>query len=391
MMLFVSIAKSQAQTVRIVDNNYNAPTGDLIYSTLQEAADAAVTGDFVYVQPSPTKYGDVTITKELHFKGIGFNLDKDLPHSSSLNLMVIRNNDDNTSDASNSTVTGLYISLIIMRHSTSGGQFELTDVVIDNCVLTGTGYGYALTSDVYTNGGEIPITNLEVKNCDIRSVVHFQHVVTDLLIRNNLIRSDLTFDSSSPQSAIISNNIIYGDLRKDSQGDDLIIQNNNFIGQNGSNYAFATTMIDAIIANNIFYGRTPSLTAAGGSTSANFQRNVFTNNLSYETGNNELPPAGGGVGNSGDGNIDDQSPLFVDVPILNTWDATRDYFLDVGSPAIDGGSDGSDIGISGGTYPFNSSNFEYNTAPMPTIQILNTDAVINPTDNLDIRINIKAN
>ncbi len=387
---FVLFVSSQAQTVRIVDNNYNAPSGDLVYSTLQEAADAAVAGDIIYVQPSPTTYGDVAVNKELHFKGIGFNLDKDLPHNSNMGVFVFTNNVDNTSNSSGSTIMGINAELILMRHNTSGGVFELTDLVIDNCIIRGNG-SYAITSDVYVTGGEVPITNLEIKNSDIRGTVHFQHTMTNMLLRNNLIRGGIVLDSSNPQSAIISNNIIYTGIRKDSQGDDMIIQNNNFIGQNGSNNAFSTTMIDAIVANNIFYGRTPSIAAGGASTSTSFQRNVFTNNLSYETGDNTLPPSGGGVGNSGDGNIVDDSPLFGNVPVLNSWDLTHDFSLSAGSPAIDAGSDGTDIGITGGTYPFNGSNFDYSTSPFPTIQILNTDAVINPSDNLDIRISIKAN
>ena len=170
----------------------------------------------------------------------------------------------------------------------------------------------------------------------------------------------------------------------------MIIQNNIFVGAKGTTWAL-NRMLDAIIANNIFYGRTPSSLSAGNSTSTNFQRNTFSNNLSYETGNDELPPAGGGVGNSGDANIEASSPLLTDVPLLSTWSDTYDFTIQTGSPVLDAGSDGSDIGITGGPYPFTETNLFLVTTAIPTIQTLNADAIINPGDDLNVRVRAKSN
>ncbi|MDW3208463.1 MAG: hypothetical protein R8N23_01250 [Reichenbachiella sp.] len=388
-LLIGSCLCGHAQTVRIVDNNYNAPTGNLIYSTIQDAVDAADAGDLIYIQPSPTTYGDATITKELHIKGIGYNLDKDLPFHSRMGTLLFWNNTDNTSNSSNSTLTGVTLVTIRIGHG-SGGSYTSTGIKINNCILTG---GYSITSDVYCGSCEVPIADLEIYDCDIRGAIHIHREVSNLLLRNNLIRNNVILDSPTAQSAIITNNIIYGVIRKDSQGDGLMIVNNNFLGANGSDAAFSSSMIDATISFNIFYGRTPSLTAAGGSTSDNFQRNIFSYNLTYETGNDELPPSGGSSGNSntGLGNVEGQSPLFLNAPVLNSWDSSRDFTLDSGSPATNIDGNGNHCGISDGSYPFNGSNFTYDTSPMPTIQILNTEAVINPGDDLDVEISIKAN
>ncbi|MGL1889281.1 MAG: hypothetical protein OCD76_22395 [Reichenbachiella sp.] len=377
-----------AQSFLIVDHNFNAPTGDHIYSTLQAAHDAASAGDTIFIQPGPAPYGTITISKEIHLVGIGFALDKDMPYYSRLDIVVWTNNIDGTSNASNSTISGLYLNSVIMRHG-SGGEFTLSDVTIDNCLILGTS-NYGIVSDVWTSGGEVPITNLIISNCDIRGSLYFQNVMTNTIIHGNLIRTNIEFhNTSTSNTATISNNIIYGAIRKEYLSGTMNILHNNFIGVKGTNNAFSTQLVNAAVSYNIFYGRTPSVAAAG-STSVDFKDNVFTGNISYETGDDQLPPTGGGT-NTGLGNNPGVSPLFNNVPILNTWETARDFSLQAESPAIENGSSGSDIGITGGVYPFQSSNYTLITAPRPTIQSFNTDAVINPGDNLNISITIKAN
>ncbi|WP_425392769.1 hypothetical protein [Ekhidna sp.] len=375
-----------AQTVRVVDNNSNAPTGNNVYSTLQAAADAATAGDFIYVQPSPTTYGNVVVEKELHLVGIGFNLTKDLPHLSSIGNITLRSNSDNTENASNSTITGLELSNIYLARNTNGGPiFNLDGVSIYNNTFTSISW-------TTSSSNTITVSNMEVYNNRINSGINFQRDVDGVIIRNNLLYGAITFSSTNENNAFIQNNVILSGIRKDSQGDVLIIQNNNFIGQKNTNNSFSSIMIDAIISNNIFYGRTPSIVAAGGSSSTNFQRNVFDNNLTFETGNDELPPAGGGAGNSGNAsNLEGISPDFNGtIPVLSSWSSSYDFSLDPLSAAADAGSDGTDIGITGGPYPL-STNFSLSTTSLPTIESFNVSTVINPDDDLDISVQAKSN
>ncbi|MEP5612750.1 MAG: hypothetical protein ABJP45_10900 [Cyclobacteriaceae bacterium] len=383
-LFILTIFGATAQGVKIADNNFNAPTGDDIYPTIQAAIDAADPGDYVYVQPSPTTYGSVHIEKEIHLVGIGFNLDKDSPLQSTMLDVTLRNNIDNTSDASNSSVTGLTIRDIYTTIYPGAPTITLEGLKISNCQIQelqnlccGTTYA--------------PVNNMEIFGNYFTESVDFANQATNIIVRNNLFDGNVYFASSNPNSGVVSNNIFYGAVGKASQGDNLIIQNNNFIGATGSTAAFISVMIDAIVVNNIFYGRTPSVTTGGGSTSTNFQRNTFTNNLSFSTGDDLLPPAGGGISNQGSGNLEATAPLLTNVPLLSTWASTYDFTLGAGSLAIDGGSDNSDIGISGGPYPFTEVNFILKTTAIPTIQIFNTSTVINPGDDLDVRVKAKAN
>jgi len=99
MVLFCFGSNSYCQTIWIVDNNFNAPTGPNIFGSLQAAIDTASAGDIIHVQPSPISYGGGTIDRQLTIQGIGFNLDKDIPLQSPVGNILLTNNLDNTSDA----------------------------------------------------------------------------------------------------------------------------------------------------------------------------------------------------------------------------------------------------------------------------------------------------
>lgn len=381
-LISLSGLASYAQTVRIADNNFNAPQGNNIYATIQEAVDAASPGDIIYVQPSPTKYGSASTNKQLIFKGIGFDLDKDIPHQSVVTNLTLANNSDNTSDASGTEIEGLTIDNVFIGFS-AGIDYVIDDVIIRNCqIITGV----RNPSTAYAS-----IDNLLVYDCYIRGFMDIRNTISNSEFRNNVMLREISLSGGTlKHSFIITNNIFYSYITKNSQGDNLIIQHNIFVGRKGSTRAFIS-MIDAIIANNIFYGNTPSTTAAGNSTSTSFQRNIFTSNLSYETGNDQLPPSGGGVGNSGDDNIIGVTPSFVSVPISTTFSFDHNFTLQPGSAAINAASDGTDIGVSGGPYAWTNSNLILNTTGLPTIQIFNSTSVISPGSDLSIRVKAKGN
>jgi hypothetical protein len=136
---------------------------------------------------------------------------------------------------------------------------------------------------------------------------------------------------------------------------------------------------------------------------------TFNNNLSYLT--TIADPAGytpansfvntftgtGGGSNFGGGNIVGQDPLYVSVSNFNDYVATANYRLQASSLGKNAGTDGTDLGIYGGSYPFPSGGAPgsgYDTSPMPPIpqvtelNIQNATVPVNGTLNVNVKANI---
>lgn len=373
-----------AQNIWVADNNPNAPTGSHIFSTVQEAVNAASAGDIVQVQPSPYTYGNATIDKQITLVGIGFNLTKDLPLQSSMGDITLTNNADNTSDADGTIIKGLTLGILYVG-ANNGPSYTLENVTVYNCKI----------NYVYSSTSYYPVDNFEIYNCYIfnsSNGIIFYKKVTNTLIRNNLIIGSIELRSSSAgTSNIITNNILYDGIYVVADGTYTQIVNNIFVGQPGTESGFKSKLTHCIVGNNIFYGSTPSI-GASGSTSTNFQLNTFDYNLVYSTGDDTMPPTGGGVGNSGANNIV-SSPDFLNVQLLNSWSSSYDFTLDssVPSPAIDAGSDGTDMGITGGLHAWTDTNLILDPTAVPTIETLNTSTIINPGDDLPAHVKAKSN
>ena len=365
-------------TTHIVDHNFNAPSGANVYSTLQAAVDAAADGDIIQVQPSASAY--VTLDKKITLIGIGFNLTKEIPYQSTVGNVYLTRNAASAENASGSIITGLTITTLYLG-TANGAAYTLADVTIHNCRIT--------TLSGASSGA--PLNNLLFYANDITSSGSIQNTITgDSWFRNNLVRANyIQFTSSTPSTITITNNILYCYIYITAATTSIPILNNNFIGTSPSTYSFSV-INEKIITNNIFYGRTPAANAAG-TASGNLINSIFTYNLSISTGNDALPPAG--ASNSGSFNLVSVSPEFENVPVSSTWSSAHDYTLKTvpTSAAIDAGSDGTDIGITGGFYPWIEANLVLKTSAGPTIEILNTSTIINPTDPLPVRVKAKSN
>jgi hypothetical protein len=374
-VLFLSF-NLQAQNVWIVDQNFNAPSGDHVFANFQDAVDAASPGDIIQIQPSPNKYGSATVNKQLTIMGIGFGLTKEIPLTSVITTIVLTNNLTDGTNSSGTVITGLDMDYIYLGTNQGLSGDTLRDVTIHN-----TQVDY-----IVGNSNYLPLKNLQIYNTDVISYLSLSnHISGNSVIRNNLFRNNyVIIGSGTPCDLVIANNIIYGYVDISATQSSVAILNNNFIGSTGQ-YAF-NNLIDKTVANNIFYGRAP---AAG--TAANVRRSIFTNNISISTSRDALPPVGDGT-NTGSGNIVGGVVGFVNVPFSNTWSSAHDFTLAVGvSEAINAGSDGTDMGITGGPYAWTESNYSLKTTSAPTIELLNTNTVINPGDNLPVRVKAKSN
>ena len=349
---------TNAQVIRVANNNANAPTGDNIFATAQEAIDAATAGDIIQIVPSLTTYGDITIDKQLTIYGIGYNPDKDI---------VL------TSQLTNINLEGV---------AASGTLISGIDCWVIN-LATNTGSSYT-QSDVTIASNKINRIEQDVSN-----------TVVNLIIRNNLIygqgnpaRTILLAIDDKVVNAEIANNIIHGSggvlAGGLSAGNFTRIRHNLFYGSDLAAWSTFHQIFDCIVTNNIFYGRGPQ-NGSGGS----MDRNVFSNNLSFTSYDNTLPPVATGVGNTGLDNLPVNDPLFENLPLgvgTGAWQFTYDATLQAESPAIGAGTGGEDLGIFDGPFPFDNVN---TGSVLPVIQEVHTSGLVNEGETL--KVNITAN
>lgn len=390
LLLTVTAFVASAQTIRIADNNTNRPTGPNIYSTIQAAVDAAVAGDIVYVQPSQTNYGDLTINKRITLRGIGFNTGKDFAYTSILNNITLTNRVDGTSNASGTIVEGIQANDLSIGTQTGSFTYTIQDISIRRS---------AISRIMRNSSGMAGAQNIIVEEC-VTQIYFATNWVNQLVVRGNYLTgpndaSSFGFNNGPLTNVIIANNIIAQAGQNGFNNtiiSSVIIANNNFLGGNniaGSRlhvgtipYYGGASFTDITVVNNIFYGCAPN------SSSGTFERNIFINNLSFGTTNNALPPAGTGVGNTGSNNIVNQDPLFINAPYNTPYAVTMDFNLQATSPAKNAGSDGTDIGITGGAYPVTAGNIALRPTSAPVIMSLNPAAMV--PQNQPVKTNIKA-
>jgi hypothetical protein len=340
-ILLMTVVAIQAQTIRVVNNTPNAPSGENVFSTIQEAHDAADPGDIIHVIPSNSNYDNsVTITKQLTIYGIGFNPDKDIPQLSQVGNIILEE-DELEGNPSGSRIEGLSISSITLRDT-------LNDILIRENIFT---------TGISTVGAEL---------------------INGIELINNVFGGGVQLSSSTTpiQNVVIANNIFTRNSESINAGNFTLIQNNLFLGSGGMAFG---NLEDCIVANNIFFGRRPNAGSA-----RTFERNIFNNNLTFGNDDNSIPLEGS---NTGSNNLEGVNPQFINLSLTSSpWDFSWDPGLEEGSPAIGAGTDGTDIGLFGGTLPFNS--LYTGGTPLPLIQVLETTGVV--LEGQDLQINVQA-
>lgn len=294
-------------TVWTVSNDLNRRAQ---FTDFTNAHSAASNLDTIYVYGSATYYNGGTLTKRLVIIGPGYN-----PASSNRNnaYMPI----SFAAGSSNSIVYGLVLSASCNASSTSN------NILIARCNVP------SLT--LYNSNA-----NWVIENCIINSLTISQGNTSTLLtIRNNIITGSFSGNTS--------NNLI-------------TIQNNLFVNT-GTTFFFYSPIRRATIKNNIFYGTNP-----GGADSC-----FFLNNLTWDipiTSQQTLPYGS----NTGTGNINISDPYFVGAVNKSGQDFQNDFRISATSPAKNKGSDGTDIGPTGGASPLYTSTGQLTgMPPIPSI------------------------
>jgi len=324
--------------VLTVDNSSSSPGQ---YTNMSAAYNAASNGDTIYVRGSLHSYGSITLKKKLIIIGAGYN-----PSPSNTFPTVFDN---------------ITFSKISTSNNASGSEIYGVKVKSSGKIsISGTTY----SGNIYNIRVERCQAKVETKSC---SGVKLINNILDLYIR------DYTNGNT-----IVNNNIITNISFSSTYNSNSITFDHNLFTSGAS-----SIFLYCIVKNSIFYGTTPGNSAT---------HTTFANNMAYASANDTFDITTNS--NSGYNNLDHTNPNFVSVS-STTFSLFYDYHLQSGSAGINAATDGSNLGIYGGLYPFPSggasgSGFQTSQEPsIPQIYEFNIqNKNIQPSDTLSINIKV---
>jgi hypothetical protein len=381
LILTLATFVATAQTIRIADKNVNRPTGPNIFSTLQAAVDAALPGDIVYITPSLTDYGNVTISKRIKLVGVGFNTPELGGRFSGVNNITLLSSADGIVSTSNSEFSGF--SFYDFTFAAGGvGSLPYNNILIEK--VNGRWINYS--------GSPNTVNNLVIRNCVIQAI-HINQPNNNTRIYQNVIQANVCCGNdaiylNNATDALVTNNLFYLRTSESNIGLNILNSTNTRIEHNlfSGNQVVFRNLFNTPVVNNIFYGTNPATNVA----SNTFRDNVFSNNL-VTPAQAIPPPANGGGSNSGIGNLTNLSPGFVNGPASATvWDASYDYSFPNTSPCYNASTSGDNIGPTGGFYPINK-NIALKPSAIPIITLFGNTGVVPQNQPLKSNIKAKAN
>lgn len=343
-------------TVRVVDQNGNAPTG--VYSTFSSAHGDAQAGDTILLIPSTASYGNLTISKEITLLGIGFNPASSSGTTSKVGSLFFQNGSNGTK------IIGLEISNIVYLGYTNASI--LSNVVIENCLIT----------SYITHSSTSTLANIFIRQNVFNDPGTASSISINVTNQSNIIISNNVFarSANNTHASIYVNGVV-------------IIEHNLFLGTGVSNsYAFRQ-LSGAEVRNNIFYGRNP--TSSQGLTNVQFFNNLAFGSTITDLSSSSL--SGFGTNVTGSNNLTSMNPNFNGIITINTsltsWDFTFDATLS-GNPDLSTSSkDGtSELGIFGGSSPFKPSG-----SVIPVVKTLDLPTTIQQGTNATADIVVTGN
>lgn len=324
-------------TTYTLDNNPGAPAD---FTNATDAMSAVVDGDTLYVQPSPTSYGIISLDNRVVILGSGHNPDFSASRSEFSGINFYNGSGE-------SIIKGLYVSNLVRLVENQ----TVNNVILSHNYFTGQN---VINTEIWATGaGWIIENNIIYSTSNWLSIPGFTN---NTIFRNNLF-------------CHVSYSLFY------SVSSGVVFDHNTFIFSGPSDItSIFNSSTGVVFTNNIVYVTAPSAN--------NLQNNcsscTWENNLTYSINNTitDLP------GN----NLNNVDPLFVNVPDNSAnFLYTNDYNLVAGSPAINAGTDGTDIGLTGGIGTFNMNGFDPTLPRIGEVTLLNATAPVNGTITLHVR------
>lgn len=342
-LFFLSLlaVTSTYAAVRTVSNNASIPAQ---YDNLQAAVDDSEAGDTVYVSWSATSYGNVTLTKRIVMIGDGYN--GGLSGKASQIADLIYSQTDNTENCSGSFISGFKISVV--RSGLATGNPSIDDMVFTRCWITSNLYFYNTTLSSH---------NLHedwyFKDCIIGTFLGSNSSANRFLGVSNVLFSNCIFTANLQNS-----------------GNAITFRNCNFFINTNITFFNCENMT---FENSIFFDATPQT----------LTNSVFNNCLTFST-NNDVIPYGSNTGND---NLVNQNPMFLGY--TSAFDLLDNIRLDDDSPAKTAGTDGTELGVFGGSKPLPDLSGEPNLPYIKSLIILNSE--VGKDGSLKFKVNAQNN
>ncbi len=196
----------------------------------------------------------------------------------------------------------------------------MSDIIFERCRFQGTTYWH------WYDG----LSDITMRNCYFNGTTIAANQAGNVGTLSNCLITNCVFDNCLLRS------LSYNSTTYDYDGN-LVLRNNLFLNRTSNNFL---SLIEIVLENNIFYKSEPT----------GLSLSTFNNNLTYLCNNNTIPYGD----NLGSGNIEATDPEFINYPALggaHSW--SYDYGLEATSPAAGTGTNGTDIGLTGGNAPVN--------------------------------------
>jgi hypothetical protein len=300
-------------TVRTVSNS---PATLAQFNTIQAAINASSTGDTIYVHGSPNIYAGFIITgMQLTIIGPGWSPDKNLPLTARIDFAC----NINGAASSGTEIQGLTFNgsgAVVMQNGVSLNNLRF----IRNQFIN-AGAGIVFLSGVATTYTGCLIEGNYFNNSQV------QGSSTVNTFQNFLFQDNLFYENGTQVSANISNFITCINV---------LFDHNLWYGPpSGTRDCFSGTNIGINLTNNIFVRRDAASTLSN---------STFTNNLTFNAGNNTPWSSNGNV--DGGGNLANTDPQMTDQVSVNAGanNPLLDFTIAAG-PANNAGTDGKDMGL----------------------------------------------
>ena len=317
---------------------------DADFNDLSQAITSASTGDTLYIEPSSISYGAVTLSKLLYIIGPGHNPDFS-PYNATLSSLIL------SSASSASVVKGLQFGVI----GTLAGN-TVNDIVISGC------YIYAQNPFAFANNGNIANNWIFEGNVFISQSngISLSGLGANIIFRNNYLHiyAGSSIMSSVPSGTVFDHNLFVG---SDNTGFSTVIS---------SGYS------NIVITNNIVL----IATTASSPVETGCSACLWENNLTYGV---TIPLSA----LPGD-NINDVNPDFANyVGVSGGYSYANDFHLDAGSVGENAATDGSDIGLYGGIFPFSAIGADNGTPQIVDFTIATSTAPSGGTITIHLNAN----